>query len=116
MVNITFILQYEAEAEHPICNKNSFKIAEKIQNMELKQQLIILYFQTKHRSTCETGICKEYYTRQECGIIDGLPKIIPRNFSGIQECHSFRSGHNKNLENKVPYYTLRTSKDLAEVV
>ena len=115
--------KYEKEASRSIrMNKNSFKVVEV--NTKYNIQTEITYFVLPNESI---GALVRRVSVKNIGdqsrkieIIDGLPKIIPSGISNgefKEMSFLFRSwSYIKNIENKVPYYTLRAStKDSAEV-
>lgn len=115
--------KYEEEAKRSIrINKNSFKIIET--NTKHGIETTVNYFVLPNESigalVRQVSVKNIGEQSRKVEIIDGLPKIIP---SGIangefkEMSFLFRSwSYIKNIENKVPYYTLRAStKDSAEV-
>lgn len=115
--------KYEKEAKRSIrVNKNSFKIVE--ENTKYGIETTVNYFVLPNESigalVRQVSVKNIGDKAKKVEIIDGLPKIIPSGISNgefKEMSFLFRSwSYIKNIENKVPYYTLRAStKDSAEV-
>ncbi|MBR3645077.1 MAG: cellobiose phosphorylase [Lachnospiraceae bacterium] len=115
--------KYEKEATRSIrMNKNSFKIVEV--NEKYGIETTVNYFVLPNESigalVRQVSVKNIGNQAKNIEIIDGLPKIIPSGISNgefKEMSFLFRSwSYIKNIENKVPYYTLRAStKDSAEV-
>ncbi len=113
----------EKEAKRSIqMNKNSFKIVE--ENSKYGIRVTVTYFVLPNESI--GALVRNVKVESIDGnaknieVIDGLPKIIPSGISNgefKEMSFLFRSwSYIKNIENKIPYYTLRAStKDSAEV-
>ena len=115
--------QYEDDAKRSIrMNKNSFKIIEN--NTKYGIEVTVNYYVLPNESI---GALVRQVSVKNTGdkvknieIVDGLPKIITYGIANgefKEMSNLFKSWADiKNLENKVPYYTLRAStKDSAEV-
>lgn len=115
--------QYEKEAKRQIrMNKNSFKIIET--NEKYGIEVTVNYFILPNESigalVRQVSVKNISGTAKEMEVIDGLPKIITYGISNgefKEMSNLFKSwAYIKNIDNKVPYYTLRAStKDSAEV-
>lgn len=115
--------KYEKEAKRQIrMNKNSFKIIET--NEKYGIEVTVNYFILPNESIGalirQVSVKNISDTAKEIEVIDGLPKIITYGISNgefKEMSNLFKSwAYIKNLDNKVPYYTLRAStKDSAEV-
>lgn len=115
--------KYEKEAKRQIrMNKNSFKIIET--NDKYGIEVTVNYYVLPNESigalVRQVSVKNISNNAKDIEIIDGLPKIIPSGISNgefKEMSNLFKSwSYIKNIENKVPYYTLRAStKDSAEV-
>ena len=115
--------KYEAEAKRQIrMNKNSFKIIET--NEKYGIEVTVNYFILPNESigalVRQVSVKNIGDAAKDVEIIDGLPKIITYGISNgefKEMSNLFKSwAYIKNIDNKVPYYTLRAStKDSAEV-
>lgn len=115
--------RYEDEAKRQIrMNKNSFKIIET--NDKYGIEVTVNYFVLPNESigalVRQVSVKNISGQSKEIEIIDGLPKIIMSGISNgefKEMSNLFKSwAYIKNIDNKVPYYTLRAStKDSAEV-
>ena len=115
--------RYENEAKRQIrMNKNSFKVIEK--NEKYGIEITVNYFVLPNESigalVRQVSVKNISGTAKDVEIIDGLPKIITYGISNgefKEMSNLFKSwAYIKNIDNKVPYYTLRAStKDSAEV-
>lgn len=115
--------QYEAQAKRQIrMNKNSFKIIEV--NEKYGIEVAVNYFILPNESigalVRQVSVKNTGNAAKNIEIIDGLPKIIMYGISNgefKEMSNLFKSwAYIKNIENKIPYYTLRAStKDSAEV-
>lgn len=115
--------KYEADAKRQIrMNKNSFKVIEK--NEKYGIEVTINYYVLPNESI--GALVRQVSIKNISGkdknieVIDGLPKIITYGISNgefKEMSNLFKSwAYIKNIDNKVPYYTLRAStKDSAEV-
>lgn len=115
--------KYEKEAKRQIrMNKNSFKIIET--NEKYGIEVTVNYYVLPNESigalVRQVSVKNISNNAKDIEVIDGLPKIIPSGISNgefKEMSNLFKSwSYIKNIENKVPYYTLRAStKDSAEV-
>ena len=115
--------KYEKEAKRQIrMNKNSFKIIET--NEKYGIEVTVNYFVLPNESigalVRQVSIKNIDGKDKELEVIDGLPKIIMSGISNgefKEMSNLFKSwAYIKNIDNKIPYYTLRAStKDSAEV-
>ena len=115
--------KYEKEAKRQIrMNKNSFKIIET--NKKYGIEVTVNYFVLPNESigalVRQVSVKNISGTAKDIELIDGLPKIITYGISNgefKEMSNLFKSwAYIKNIDNKVPYYTLRAStKDSAEV-
>lgn len=115
--------KYEADAKRQIrMNKNSFKVIEK--NEKYGIEVTINYYVLPNESigalVRQVSIKNISGKDKKIEVIDGLPKIITYGISNgefKEMSNLFKSwAYIKNIDNKVPYYTLRAStKDSAEV-
>lgn len=115
--------KYEKEAKRQIrMNKNSFKIIET--NEKYGIEVTVNYFILPNESIGalirQVSVKNISDAVKEIEVIDGLPKIITYGISNgefKEMSNLFKSwAYIKNIDNKVPYYTLRAStKDSAEV-
>ena len=115
--------KYEDEAKRQIrMNKNSFKVIEK--NEKYGIEITVNYFVLPNESigalVRQVSIKNISGQAKDIEVIDGLPKIITYGISNgefKEMSNLFKSwAYIKNIDNKVPYYTLRAStKDSAEV-
>lgn len=114
---------YEKEAKRQIrMNKNSFKVIEK--NEKYGIEVTVNYFVLPNESigalVRQVSIKNIGSKAKDMEVIDGLPKIITYGISNgefKEMSNLFKSwAYIRNIDNKVPYYTLRAStKDSAEV-
>lgn len=115
--------KYEKEAKRQIrMNKNSFKIIET--NEKYGIEVTVNYFILPNESigalVRQVSVKNISDSAKDIEVIDGLPKIITYGISNgefKEMSNLFKSwAYIKNIDNKVPYYTLRAStKDSAEV-
>lgn len=115
--------KYEDGAKRQIrMNKNSFKIIEK--NEKYGIEVTVNYYVLPNESigalVRQVSVKNTSAKAKDIEIIDGLPKIITYGVSNgefKEMSNLFKSwAYIKNIEHKVPYYTLRAStKDSAEV-
>lgn len=115
--------KYEKEAKRQIrMNKNSFKIIET--NEKYGIEVAVNYFILPNESIGalirQVSVKNISDATKEIEVVDGLPKIITYGISNgefKEMSNLFKSwAYIKNIDNKVPYYTLRAStKDSAEV-
>lgn len=115
--------QYEDDAKRSIrMNKNSFKIIEN--NTKYGIEVTVNYYVLPNESigalVRQVSVKNTGDKAKNIEIVDGLPKIITYGIANgefKEMSNLFKSWADiKNLENKVPYYTLRAStKDSAEV-
>lgn len=115
--------KYEKEAVRQIrMNKNSFKIIET--NEKYGIEVTVNYFVLPNESigalVRQVSVKNISGAAKDIEVIDGLPKIITYGISNgefKEMSNLFKSwAYIKNIDNKVPYYTLRAStKDSAEV-
>lgn len=115
--------KYEKEAKRQIrMNKNSFKIIET--NEKYGIEVTVNYFILPNESIGalirQVSVKNISDAAKEIEVIDGLPKIITYGIANgefKEMSNLFKSwAYIKNLDHKVPYYTLRASKnDSAEV-
>lgn len=115
--------KYEKDAKRQIrMNKNSFKVIET--NEKYGIEVTVNYFVLPNESI--GALVRQVSVKNISGkamdieLIDGLPKIITYGISNgefKEMSNLFKSwAYIKNIDNKVPYYTLRAStKDSAEV-
>lgn len=110
--------RYEKEAKRQIrMNKNSFKIIET--NEKYGIEVTVNYFILPNESIGalirQVSVKNISDAAKEIEVIDGLPKIITFGISNgefKEMSNLFKSwAFVKNLDKKVPYYTLRASKD-----
>ena len=103
-------------------NKNSFKIIET--NEKYGIEVTVNYFILPNESigalVRQVSVKNISDSAKDIEVIDGLPKIITYGISNgefKEMSNLFKSwAYIKNIDNKVPYYTLRAStKDSAEV-
>ena len=114
---------YEKEAKRQMrMNKNSFKIIET--NEKYGIEVTVNYYVLPNESigalVRQVSVKNIGDSAKEVQVIDGLPKIITYGIANgefKEMSNLFKSWADiRNLENKVPYYTLRAStKDSAEV-
>ncbi len=114
---------YCDEAKRQIrMNKNSFKVIEK--NEKYGFEIEVNYYALPNESigalVRQVSIKNTGDADREIEVIDGLPKIITYGIANgefKEMSNLFKSwAYIKNIDNKVPYYTLRAStKDSAEV-
>ncbi len=115
--------QYEKEAKRQLrMNKNSFKVIER--NQKYGIEVAVNYFVLPNE---DIGALVRQVSVKNIGdktknieVIDGLPKIITYGISNgefKEMSNLFKSWADiRNIDNKIPYYTLRAStKDSAEV-
>lgn len=115
--------KYEKEAKRQIrMNKNSFKVIET--NEKYGIEVTVNYFVLPNESVGalvrQVSVKNISDKAKDIELIDGLPKIITYGISNgefKEMSNLFKSwAYIKNIDNKVPYYTLRAStKDSAEV-
>lgn len=115
--------KYEDDAKRQIrMNKNSFKVIER--NEKYGIEITVNYYVLPNESigalVRQVSIKNISGQKKNIEIIDGLPKIITYGISNgefKEMSNLFKSwAYIKNIDNKVPYYTLRAStKDSAEV-
>lgn len=115
--------KYEDEAKRQIrMNKNSFKVIEK--NEKYGIEVTVNYYVLPNESigalVRQVTVKNISGEAKEIEVIDGLPKIITYGIANgefKEMSNLFKSwAYIKNIEHKVPYYTLRASKnDSAEV-
>ncbi|MBR3173949.1 MAG: cellobiose phosphorylase [Eubacterium sp.] len=114
---------YNDDAKRQIrMNKNSFKVIERNEAMgiEVKVNYFILPNESIGALVRQVSVKNISGKAMDIEVIDGLPKIITSgiNNSEFKELSNlFKSwAYIKNIDNKIPYYTLRASTgDSAEV-
>ncbi len=114
---------YDDDAKRQIrMNKNSFKVIERneAKGIEIKVNYFILPNESIGALVRQVSVKNISEKPMNIEVIDGLPKIITSgiNNSEFKEMSNlFKSwAYIKNIDNKIPYYTLRAStKDSAEV-
>lgn len=115
--------RYEKEAKRQIrMNKNSFKVIETNDKygIEVEVNYYVLPNESIGALVRQVSVKNIANNAKDIEIIDGLPKIITYGISNgefKEMSNLFKSWADiKNIDNKVPYYTLRAStKDSAEV-